>query len=259
LVAVRIEVAPDHTAPAHRFVALDVPGPGDVGEGGTLAVAQQPVGDAQAALDIDNSDWVFEFEYISTGTGADVHSNVNSRLEMRFGDRYIIPEAAGKRRDLTATDRGIALQDPIDAVGDPRLDVFMTAFEGGITLGDLPILSAREMHLILAEDALVNGGDFQTHINAARAWGGLGDWTPASGVAQLDMLIYERDVNLYLQMRRMSDLYRFGLQADLWQPASPAVTAPGTFWPITKAEIDANCHINPDWPESVPCEGPGGG
>jgi len=221
----------------------------------SASAAAAAAADAQAALNLDGSDWVFEFEYISTGTGADIHSNVNSRLEMRFGDRYIIPEPAGKRRDLTATDHGIALQDPIDAVGDPRLDVMMTAFESGITLGDLTILSAREMHLILAEDALVNGGDFQTHINAARAWGGLSDWTPASGVTQQDMLIYERQVNLYLQMRRMSDLYRFGIQSDNWQAASPAVTAPGTFWPITKAELDANCYLNPDWPADVPCGG----
>jgi hypothetical protein len=219
--------------------------------------ASAAAADAQAALDMDNTDWVFEFEYTSTGTGADIHSNVNERLEMRFGDRYIIPEADGKRRDVTATDNGIALQDPIDAVGDPRLDAFMTAFEEGITLGNLPILSAREMYLILAEDALVRGdaAAFATNINVPRNWGGLSDWTAASGVSEQDMLIYERQVNLYLQMRRMSDMYRFGIQSDNWQAASTAVTAPGTFWPITKAEIDANCYINPDWPADVPCGG----
>jgi len=211
--------------------------------------------DAQAALNMDPSDWVFEFEYTSTGTGADVHSNVNDRLEMRFGDRYIIPEVDGKRRDRTAPDRGIALQDPIDAMGDPRLDAFMTAFEDGLTLGDLPIISAREMHLILAEDALVrsDAAAFATNINVPRNWGGLSDWTAASGVSEQDMLIYERQVNLYMQMRRMSDMYRFGIRSDNWQDASPAVTAPGTFWPITKAELDANCFLNPDWPADVPC------
>jgi len=213
--------------------------------------------DAQATLNMDPSDWEFDLVYTPTGTGADVHSNVNSRLEMRFGNRYIIPEPAGKRRDRTAPDRGIALQDPIDGLGDPRLDAFMTKFEDGITLGDLPVLSAREMHLILAEDALVRGDAtaFATHINASRAWGGLSDWTPASGVSEMDMLIYERQVVLYLQMRRMSDMYRFGIRSDNWQDASSAVAAPGTFWPITKAELDANCYLNPDWPTEVPCGG----
>jgi hypothetical protein len=213
--------------------------------------------DAQAALNLGSGDWTFSFEYISGGTGADVHSNVNSRLEMRFGDRYIVGGAGVKRRDTDLPDRGVALLDPVDNIVDMRLDAFMTPFEDGITLGNLPILSAREMHLILAEDALArsDAAAFAANINVARGWGGLNDWTPASGVSEQDILIHERQVNLYMQMRRLNDMYRFGIQGDMWQAASPAVTAPGTFWPITKAEIDANCHINPDWPSDVPCGG----
>jgi len=213
--------------------------------------------DAQAALNLDAGDWTYALEYISAGTYGEVQGAVNSRLEMRFGDRYIIPQAAGKRRDRDAADRGIALQDPIDGVGDPRLDAFMTPFEDDIQYASLPILSAREMHLILAEDALVrsDAAAFATHINAARAWGGLSDWTAASGVSEQNMLIYERQVNLFLQGRRLNDMYRFGIQGDKWQATSPAASAPGTFLPITKAEIDANCYINPAWPSGVPCGG----
>ena len=100
-------------------------------------------------------------------------------------------------------------------------------------------------------------GDFATHINAERAGASLGlsDWTAGSGVAEQDMLIYERQVNLYLQMQRLSDMYRFGIDSDMWQAASTAVTAPGTFFPITDSEIKANCYINPDWPADVPCGG----
>jgi len=225
------------------------------------SAASAAAADAAAALALDNSDWEYIFTYTSTTTYNDIAGNVNSRLEMRFGDRYILAEdgGTGKRRDLTAADRGIVLADPISGNADMRLDDFMTPFEDGITNGDLPVLSAAEMYLILAEDAIVRGDDaaFATNINAPRAWAGLPAWTAASGVSQIDMLIYERQVELYLQMRRLNDMYRFGIESDNWQATSHAVTSPGTFFPITKAEIDANCYINPDWPADVPC-GDGG-
>jgi starch-binding outer membrane protein, SusD/RagB family len=217
--------------------------------------------DAVAALVLDPSDWVYSLEYPSSGTYGDTQGSINSRLEMRFGNRYVIPEAADKRRDRTATDNGIALQDPIDAVGDPRLDAFMTAFEDDVQYADLPILSARELHLIIAEDALVRNDmvTFATNINQTRAWGGLTAWVDggAGMPTALNMLIYERQVNLYLMMHRLNDMYRFGVTSDRWEASSTAMTAPGTFFPITKAEIDANCYINPDWPADVSCP-PGG-
>jgi hypothetical protein len=215
--------------------------------------------DANAALALDPSDWTYSLEYTPAGTYGDIQGDINSRLEHRFGDRYIIPASNDKIRDRTAADRGIALQDPIDAVGDPRLDAFMTPFEDAVQYSDLPILSAREMHLILAEDALVRGDNagFSTHINAARAWGGLSDWTAGSGVSQQDMLIYERQVNLFLQGRRLNDMYRFEIESDMWEASSAAASAPGTFFPITMAEIEANCYINPEWPADVACP-PGG-
>jgi len=210
---------------------------------------------AAEALALDNSDWTYSLEYFSGGTRNDVGQAVNSRLEMRFGNRYITPTANDKERDRDAADRGIVLQDPIDGVGDPRLDAFMTPFEDDEQYANLPVLSAREMHLILAEDALVRGDDaaFATNINQPRAWGGMSDWTAASGVSQLDILIYERQVNLYLMMRRIGDMYRFQITGDMWQAHSTSITAPGTFFPISKAEIDANCFINPAWPAGVPC------
>jgi hypothetical protein len=99
-----------------------------------------------------------------------------------------------------------------------------------------------------------------TFTNQARTWGGLSPWVDGGAgmpTAQA-MLIYERQVNLYMQMRRLNDMYRFGIQGDAWQAASTAASVPGTFFPITKAEIDANCFINPEWPKDVPC-GEGGG
>lgn len=216
--------------------------------------------DAQAALNIDAGDWEFKLQYDAAGAFGDAAYAINERLELRFSDLYIIPDGTGKKRDPNAADGGVALQDPIDGIGDPRIDVFMDAFEAAGSTADFTLVSARWMHLILAEDALVRGDDaaFATHINVARGWSGLSDWTAASGVSQQDMLIYERRVNLLFQGVRLNDMYRFGIQSPSWQAASPAYSAPGTFLPITKAEIDANCFINPDWPPDVPCEAPGG-
>jgi hypothetical protein len=227
--------------------------------GDGLVSSAAAAADAAAALAIDPSNWDYYFQYNSSTTGNDIAGNVNSRLEMRFGDRYIVAEdgGEGKRRDLEAPDRGIALLDPIDGVPDMRLDDFMTPFEDAISYGDLPILGAAEMHLIIAENALANNdiATFTTNINVPRGWAGRTAWADGGAVSARDMLIHERQVELYLQMRRLNDMYRFGITSDNWQDASHAVQSPGTFFPITKAEIDANCHINPDWPADVPCGG----
>jgi hypothetical protein len=74
------------------------------------------------------------------------------------------------------------------------------------------------MLLILAEAALASGNtsEFQTRINAVRAVDALPDWTPASTVSARDMLIHSRQVNLFLQARRLTDHYRFQIRADRW-------------------------------------------
>ncbi len=218
--------------------------------------------DAAAALALDNSDWTYAFEYTPSGTYGDFQGDVNSRLEHRWGDRYIIPTSQGTTRDRDAANRGIALMDLVSGDADMRLDAFMTPFEDAIQYGDLPILSAAEMYLILAEDALVRGdmGDFATYINTPRSWAGLPDWVDGGTdmPTATEMLIYERQVELFVQMRRLHDMYRFGIESDRWQPQSHAAANPGTFFPITKAEIDANCYLNPDWPADVPCGEEGG-
>jgi len=63
---------------------------------------------------------------------------------------------------------------------------------------------------------------------------------PSLTVTALDLLKYERQVNLFLQGRRLSDEYRFGIPADIWQPGQEALTLPGTFLPITNSERLAN-------------------
>ncbi len=51
---------------------------------------------------------------------------------------------------------------------------------------------------------------------------------------------YERQTNLFLQGRRLSDHYRFGVASDIWKAGEEALATPGTFLPITISERLAN-------------------
>lgn len=202
-------------------------------------------GDAVAALGMDATDWAYQFEYTSATQTSDIGSWMNERQEYRFGDNYVNATA----NDLKA--ESVKLQDIIDAVPDPRLEQFILVdFQPNDNLVDLTVVSAREMHLIIAENAAAQAvpdqATFLSAINTLRSWGGVSDWT-AAGPTMRDMIIHERRVNLFLQGRRLNDMYRFGIQSDQWQPTRPAATTPGTFLPITIIEIRANCHLSPDF------------
>jgi len=205
--------------------------------------------DAQAALLIDGADWRYEWQFSASTAWNSVGWQVNARLELRWGNRYIIADAADKRRDPDAANSGIALLDPIDNNGTTLLD-YIVPFENAERYPTMTIQSAREMHLIIAEEALSRGAmpEFTTAINDLRGFDNLTDWSMSPGMpSATDILIYERQVNLVLQGKRLSDLYRFGLFSDNWQSSQPAFTTPGTQFPITKQEIDANCNLNPDF------------
>ncbi len=97
---------------------------------------------------------------------------------------------------------------------------------------------------------MVTGANsFEQHINDVRAFGGVTDWVDggAGMPTAMALLIHERRVNLFLQGRRLNDMYRFGILSSAWQASRAAVTNPGTFLPITKIELDANCHLTQDF------------
>jgi hypothetical protein len=87
------------------------------------------------------------------------------------------------------------------------------------------------MHLIIAEGEGTLG-----ELNKIRALDGLAPYpaTQDAGAA----LQAERRANLFVQGRRLSDMYRFGVTSNVWDAVekSPA----GTFFPITIREIRAN-------------------
>ncbi len=207
---------------------------------------------AAAALGMMSPDYKF---YLETDPGApgtvgglDIASEVNSRLEMRISAEYIIPDAAGTR--IANLDDGdpttsISLMDPIDNVPSPELYNIIKTFTDAFLYPDYVVASAREMHLILAEDALANDDmdGFTTHINHIRV--DLDGLTAYDGqIDAVDMLNHMRRTNLFFSGRRIADHYRFDDPSVYWTNSSPAVSSPGTFFPITITEIQANPNIN---------------
>jgi starch-binding outer membrane protein, SusD/RagB family len=227
---------------AHQVWQRIRPAPADI-SGGGLVSASEAVADALAALGGDAGDWRMEFDFPPGVIGSNTAGTVNCLSSLRFGDRYAVPEPDGLRAE------SVRLTDPIDGVPDPSLHHVM--FEvihvpGPCPFKTLTVLSAREMHLIVAEDALARAdtATFASHVNQVRATEGLSDWTAASGVSARDMLIYERQTRLFLTGRRLADMYRFGIPSDSWEQTSVAATMPGTLYPIPSSEIEANCVLN---------------
>lgn len=160
----------------------------------------------------------------------------NSRQEIRFAAQ--VATYNYNTKVLT-----VALKDPIDNIPDPVIAMWANEFVAGVSLSPLNISGSRDMLLILAENALANNDlpGFATNINKIRAFNGL---TPYSGqIAAQTLLIYERRVNLYLQARRLADLYRFGIKSPFWTTDSHAFICPGSFFPITITERQTNPNV----------------
>lgn len=210
------------------------------------------VDDARAVLALrGNEDWMWAFTYSPTSNTNSTSSWVNDRAENQFGSQYV---TVNPKEIKTIT--GFVLADPVSGEVDPRAKARIEAFVAGGQYAPLPWLSTREAYLILAEDALNRGdmGEFATNINALRSLTGMPAWTAASGVSALAMLKHERRVNLFLQARRLSDMYRWGESqtgaqpetgvGEAWSSSSEAAGSPGTLLPITIVEILSNPHIS---------------
>ncbi|HEV2130182.1 MAG TPA: RagB/SusD family nutrient uptake outer membrane protein [Longimicrobiaceae bacterium] len=206
-----------------------------------LVNSPEAVADAQAALAMVPPDWKYQFQFSATSVGNQLGAWINSRQEFRVDLRYGVPTTSGTKINA------VALQDPIDKVADPALAKALTEFGAFAAATELypplTIVSARELRLILAEAALAQGNEAEAaqQINAIRRLDGL---TPYSGqVPLLDLLVHSRAVNLFMQGRRLADMYRFRIQDARWLPSSDAVNAPGTRFPIADEELKSNCHL----------------
>lgn len=144
-----------------------------------------------------------------------------------------------QRGELRVAAPVAALKDPIDNVADPVIKQAIDSLTANYIYQRITIASAREALLILAEAALAANDltTFTTRINELRALNNLTPW--AGQIPALEILKHERRVHLFLQGRRLADLYRWGELSPQWNttPPSTAVQNPGTFFPVTCIEI----------------------
>ncbi|MEZ4414570.1 MAG: hypothetical protein R3E10_02335 [Gemmatimonadota bacterium] len=198
--------------------------------------------DANAALALmGGTDWHWDFEYSASTVTNQLASWINSRAENRVGPAYVVPDPLDIKKFI-----GISLEDPIDGGPDREIDRRVNGFfVAGLVYQPLLIVDERQMHMIVAENALAGGNSaaFADAINAVRV--DLDGVTAFSGqISDRAMLEHERKVNTFLTGQRLADMYRFGIVDADWQPNGDARSAPGTLLPITITEIRSNCHMN---------------
>lgn len=181
--------------------------------------------DAEAALALMGADYKAQFDYASAQVDNYLAGQVNSRQEVVIVEPFDDlktgnpdPRAAAIRADFLNTDAYTENFSP------------------------LTWLSAREMHLIIAEEAIGTDDDrTRTEINAVRALDGLPDVEVGDDLTAF--IEHERRANLLLQGRRLNDMYRFGSQSPDWLPNEDAAARPGTLLPIPDNEIIANPNL----------------
>lgn len=202
---------------------------------------------AREALSMMDADARFELP-IPTSSSFDNYlvQQINGRQEMRPGDTYV----SATEDDNTVDE--VTFEDPVDEVVHPftRQVISSRYSNQGNNFAPITYVSAREMHLIVAEHELAsdNPAGFDAAVNALRTIDDLSsyDGPSAEGVSRIDLLENSRQANLYLQGRRLQDHYRFDDQDGVWISNSDVVQDPGTFFPITATEIRANPNLEFD-------------
>ena len=200
--------------------------------------------DAAAALALLGGDGRFQLAVQNTMAYSNCYfpNCTNSRQEIRF-------DAAVATYNYASSQLTVALRDPIGGQPDPRIAAAIQEFvlpAAGVNLISITVTGSRDMLLILAEVALARGqtAEFRTRINQLRALNALPEWTGAAGQPSAqEMLVYERRANLYLQGRRLNDMYRFGIVDPRWSADSDARTCPGSQLPINNAERLTNPNV----------------
>jgi hypothetical protein len=162
---------------------------------------------------------------------------------------YIFFEVTG-RNEMRVGNAYTSLRDPVSGAVDPATAALIAEFRAfGTQTGLFTIASDRELRLILGEAALARGDlvTFTNEINAVRALNSKPAY--AGQIPALDILKHERRANLWLQMRRLADLYRFGERVTEWVSDpnfKSAASTPGLLFTIPVIERRANpCIENP--------------
>lgn len=191
--------------------------------------------DATAALAGMDGDYKWKMVYGPGTVSNNMSWQINGRLEMDLVDSPAHDNTKGG--DPVPNDLVTGAKDTRFAAEEA---VFRTDY-GGTDYAPITIVSAREMHLIIAEGLKAGGDDTGciAELNKIRALDGLAPYTTEDAGAALQA---ERRANLFLQGRRLQDMYRFNAKSIMWDAVeqSPA----GTFFPIPISEIRANDNIS---------------
>lgn len=175
--------------------------------------------DAAAALALMTTTYRFALTPVAQNlAGINIGFETNNRGELRAGNDYV---NANPSRPIVPADgiAGIKMVDPVTNAPSTTVLRAIDACCRPAVGNNIPMtqVSAREMRLILAEASLAAGSDslFLVYINESRAVDGLPPYATkvGNGRAQLE---YERKVQLFLQGRRLMDLYRFGSADSRW-------------------------------------------
>lgn len=169
--------------------------------------------------------------------GINVGFEMNNRGELRAGNTFVNPDPA--RPIVPAAGlAGIAMIDPVTGVASTTVASAIDACCRPAVGNNVPMtqVSAREMHLILAESRLAAADNpgFLARLNTSRTVDGLPAYGSVVGNGRVQ-LEYERKVQLFLQGRRLMDMYRFGTDDPRWLTNSTAATNI-CFLPITYQE-----------------------
>ena len=195
--------------------------------------------EAAAAAAMMTADWKWRMNFSSSTVSNYMAGQINDRQEMDLFQNALVetatPGAGGDPQP----------NDPVTGLPDSRMTATATEFRaggGGTSWTPVTITSLREMHLIIAESKKAGGDDAGclAELNALRTFDSLDPYP--SGTDAGTALQHERRANLFLQSRRLSDMYRFNFTATGWDAVekSPA----GSFFPITISEIRSNPNIS---------------
>ena len=195
--------------------------------------------EAAAAAALMGADWKWRMKFSSSTVSNYMANQINDRQEMDLFQNALVetatPGAGGDPQP----------NDPVTGLPDSRMTASATEFRaggGGTSWSPVTITSLREMHLIIAESKKASGDDAGclTELNALRAFDSLDPYP--SGTDAGTALQHERRANLFLQSRRLSDMYRFNLTSTVWDAVEKS--AAGSYFPITISEIRANPNVN---------------
>lgn len=179
--------------------------------------------DAEAALALMDADYKATFNYQSALFTNYMAGQVNSRGEITPVEPIFMDLKTGET--------------------DPRAAAIITDFMDIATYTEnyppYTWLSAREMHLIIAEEAIGTSDPTAIdHMNAVRSLDNLPEIIPGDDLVAF--IEHERRANLFFQGRRLLDMYRFNTSAPQWDASQDPV---GTLLPIPQNEIEANPNI----------------